>query len=151
LAARKYAIDAKESGAFKTFGENAWGVSASLGPDGYQGGYGARPNGKPGAQLADRNDGTLAPYGALGSLVFTPDESKAALKHYAGFEKLWGAYGLYDAYNIDRNWFSDWYIGIDKGITLAMIANYERGLIWDLFNRNTYVKNGLQEIGIMKQ
>jgi hypothetical protein len=147
-AARAFAISAQEE--FKTLGENAWGLSACLGPKGYSGAYGVRPNGKPCGPNADKNDGTLAIYGAIASILFTPKESKAALIHYAGFEELWGAYGLYDSYNLDKLWFCKEYIGIDKGITLVMIANYQNEFIWNLFNRNAYIKTGLNAMGIAK-
>jgi hypothetical protein len=39
-------------------------------------------------------------------------------------------------------------LGIDKGITLLMLANYENGFVWDLFMRNGYVKRGLETVGI---
>ncbi|MDR0553587.1 MAG: hypothetical protein LBG76_02140 [Treponema sp.] len=147
-AARQYAIDA--SGQWKTLGPDSWGLSAGLGPKGYQGAYGARPNGMPGGALVDRNDGTVAVYGAVASLPFAPEEAAAALRHYAGYEALWGPYGLSDSFNLDQGegWFCPHYIGIDKGIEALMIVNYQTGLIWELFNRNRYVKAGLAEIGV---
>jgi hypothetical protein len=150
-AARQFAIDAQEE--FKTLGPNSWGLSACLGPRGYSGAYGSRPNGMPGGAQVDKNDGTVAIHGAVASLPFTPEEAGAALAHYAKYDKLWGPYGLTDSYNLDHSpegWFCPDYIGIDKGIELVMIANYQTGLIWELFNRNAYVKAGLQAVGIQK-
>ncbi|HCR39855.1 MAG TPA: hypothetical protein DIW41_03025, partial [Lachnospiraceae bacterium] len=36
------------------------------------------------------------------------------------------------------------YLGIDKGITLMQLANYQDGFIWDLFMANEYVQNGMK-------
>jgi len=63
--------------------------------DGYSGHYGSMP--------ADRDflrmDGTVAPYGALGFLVFTPKQSLAAFEYMRTIPELTGTYGLYDAYS----------------------------------------------------
>jgi hypothetical protein len=148
LAARSYAINAGTR--WKTLGPDSWGLSACLGPRGYNGAYGTRPNGMPGGASADQNDGTVAIYGAIASLPLAPEESAAALRNYAGYAELWGTYGLTDSYNLDHGngWFCPYYIGIDKGIELVMIANYQTGLVWELFNRNIYVHAGLEAVGI---
>lgn len=54
-----------------------------------------------------------------------------------------------DSYNRDvsSNWVSDRVIGIDKGATLLMTENYQTGLIWDLYMKNDYVKNGAKILG----
>ncbi|NIK77130.1 hypothetical protein FHS15_002255 [Paenibacillus castaneae] len=145
-ASKQYAIDM--AGTYKTYGPNAWGMTASDGPDGYNGLYGSPPTGFDDA--AHVTDGTLAPAAALGSIVFTPKASLAVLKHFDGKPELWGKYGLTDAYNeaVTPAWVSPDVIGIDKGITLLMIENYRSGLIWDLYMKNDYVKAGAQAIGL---
>ena len=70
-ANRQYCIDHKER--FKTYGENAWGLTACLSPKGYIG-CGANPCG---VDLDIENDGTISPCGAIGSIVFTPEEYKS--------------------------------------------------------------------------
>ena len=63
---------------YQTYKNGFWGLTASLGPDGYKA-YGALPgNGL--------HDGTVAPYGAIASLPFTPNES------YAFITTLYSAY-----------------------------------------------------------
>ncbi len=52
-----------------------------------------------------------------------------------------------DSYNLDQNWYASDYVGIDKGISLLMIANYESEIIWDLFMQNKNVKNGRNVLG----
>ncbi|TFE26340.1 hypothetical protein E2980_11735 [Cohnella luojiensis] len=146
LANRQFSIDQSKS--FKTYGPDAWGLTASDAPRGYEGRYGAAPSGISNDQhLAD---GTLAPAGALGSIAFMPEESITALKHYYGIPELVGNYGLKDAYNtsITPAWFAPDVIGIDKGITLLMIENYRTGFVWKWFMKNARVRKGLEAVGM---
>jgi hypothetical protein len=145
---------------YKTFGPNAWGASASDGPDGYNGSYGNLPS-----MGGIRVDGTLAPYGAAASIVFTPEKSILAIEHYASIPALQSKYGFRDAYHLGmqptaplsaprpsrlipaNGWFNSDVIGIDKGITLIMIENYRSSLVWDFFMKNEAVQAGLQVLG----
>ena len=97
------------------------------------------------------NDGTVTPCGAIGSIVFTPNESiKAMEDYYNNFPKLWGKYGFKDGFNLEGNkpWFSKEYIGIDKGIELLMLENYLNSTIWKYFMKNKYVKDGMDKLNI---
>lgn len=146
-ANRQYCIDNKER--YKTYGENSWGITSCLGPKGYCA-FGAKPCE---VNLNIENDGTITPCGAIGSIVFTPEESIKAMEYYYNtFPKLWGKYGFKDGYNLekDRPWFAKEYIGIDKGIEILMIDNYLNGTVWKYFMRNKYVKKGLEKIGFTK-
>lgn len=148
LANREYCIN--NSKKFKTFGENSWGLTACVGPNGYSGGYGAKPS------LADidkENDGTVTPCGPAGSIVFTPKLSIKALEYfYNNFPKLWGKYGFIDAYNLENgDWYSKEVIGIDKGISMLMIENYLSETVWKYFMKNEFVNNGLEILGIRKR
>ena len=73
---------------------------------------------------------------------------EALLYAYKNFPQIWGEYGFYDSYNLDQEkpWFSTEYIGINKGITLLMIENYLRGLIWKLYMNNSHIKAGLRTL-----
>ena len=113
LAARQYAID--NASRLKGLGPNSWGMSASISPStGYSGHYGSHPIGA-GHKLLE--DGTVAPYGALSFMPFTPVESKAALEHMYKIPGLVGEYGLYDAYSYvtkakgDLPWIAKSYSG----------------------------------------
>ncbi len=142
-ANKQYCIDNTER--FKTYGENSWGLTACLGPKGYCS-FGAKPCD---VNLEIENDGTITPCGAIGSIVFTPEESIKAMEYYYNiFPKLWGKYGFKDGYNLEkqRSWFAKEYIGIDKGIGLVMIENYLNGTIWKYFMKNKYVKKGLEKL-----
>ncbi|NLI60492.1 MAG: hypothetical protein GX375_03575 [Clostridiales bacterium] len=149
LANRQYCIDNPEG--FKTYGENSWGLTACMGPSGYNGRYGSLPPSI--VQEINKNDGTVPICGPAGSIAFTPRESMEALLYaYKNFPQLWGEYGFYDSYNLDQDkpWFSKDYIGINKGITLLMIENYFSGLIWDLYMKNSYIKDGLKALDFSK-
>ena len=148
LAARQYAID--NAGRIKGLGPNSWGMSACISPStGYSGAYGSYPIGA-GYKLLE--DGTVAPYGALSFLPFTPQESKAALEHMYNIPGLVGKYGLYDAYsyvtkaNGDLPWIGKSYLGIDKGLVLLMFENYSTQLIWKLLHQNKSIQKGLKRL-----
>lgn len=147
LANRQFCIDNKSR--FKTFGENSWGISASLSPNGYNGECGALP-----ACTELKNDGTIAPYGAVSSIVFTPELSLTALKHfYLEYPELVGEYGLKSAFNLEQAnpWFSHEYLGIDKGITLIMIENYLNESIWQNCMQSEYVQRGMDRLCFRKK
>jgi len=130
---------------YKTLHEKSWGLTACDSPDGYRGDFGAPPSAN--NNTTHRTDGTVPPCGAIGSVVFTPDIVEETVRYY--FEhvpQLWGYYGFKDAFNLDRDWVSRIYIGIDKGIELLMIENYKTGLLWDITMRNKYIKDGLQKL-----
>ena len=147
-ANRQYCIDNPLG--LKTYGENAWGMTACTTPTGYSGAMGALPcwGNK---QICP--DGTIPPCGPIGSIVFTPEESIAAMEYFAQNEKLWGEYGFIDAYNLDvePSWYSDEYIGIDKGISILMIENYQSGLIWNLMNQNKYIRKAFELLEFTEQ
>ncbi|MDP3790565.1 MAG: glucoamylase family protein [Candidatus Omnitrophota bacterium] len=131
-ANRQFCFD--NAASHKSYSENSWGLSACLGPDGYKG-YGA----KPGAAL---NDGTIPPYGMAGSIVFDPIASLGGLKNlYTNHNFLYGKYGFKDAFNTDKGWWAEEYLGIDVGICAVMIENYRSGLVWSSFMELPAIKN----------
>lgn len=148
VANRKYCIENEKK--FKTWSANSWGLTACIGPNGYSGGYGAKPCL---TNLEKENDGTIAPCGPVGSIVFTPELSIKAMEYfYNQVPKLWGKYGLRDGYNLEQGeWYAKEYIGIDKGISMIMIENYLSQLIWRYFMKNQYVQKGLTILGISSE
>ncbi len=134
---------------YKTLGPNAWGITASDGPDGYNGLYGAPPSGYD--NRAHVVDDTIAPAGAIGSIVFLPEQAKAAMLNYYTYEKLQSRYGFVDAYNLDRNWFAKDVLGIDKGITLLMLANYENNFVYNIMMQNQIIQDGLTRLEMVKE
>ena len=144
LANRDYSMSL--SGQRKSYSESSWGLTASVGPGGYKA-YG----GKPGGGL---EDGTLAPYGALSSIVFTPELSiQAARFFYDNYQQnLYGDFGFKDAFNLDKGWWAEEYLGIDQGITLLMLENYlNDGIVWKKFMALPAIQRWLELTGLKKR
>jgi hypothetical protein len=137
LIHQAYAID--NPGGFEGYGANAWGLTASVNPWGYD------------AHSPTNDNGTITPTAAISSMPFTPDESIAALEHYTDElgALLWGEYGLMDAFNLseDPDWVADTWLAIDQGTIAPMIENHRTGLIWDVFMRNSEIQVALDAIG----
>lgn len=126
-----------------------WGLTASEGPNGYKA-YGAPPTV---SLVPILNDGTIAPTAAATSIMFTPPLSIAAMKDMREEHgrQIWGRFGFKDAFNPQKNWFYDGYLGLDQGPILIAIENYRTGLIWRLFMQNPYIQKGLTRAGFTKE
>jgi len=169
LAQRAYAIDNPTG--FAGYSENLWGLTACDGPanvtrrvnnDSVQfHTYWAR-----GVSDNDiRDDGTVAPTAAGGSVPFAPEICLPALKAISEWNggSVYDQYGFLDAFNpsftftnaeIERGtvdpefgWVDDNYLGIDQGPILLMIENYRSELIWEVVRKNPYIINGLRKAG----
>lgn len=145
LAARQYCIDHADD--FATYGPDSWGLTACDTPSGYNGNLGAQPSGL--NNEAVQSEGTIAPAGALGSLVFTPEYSISALRNYYSHTDLRSRYGLLDAYNLQGGeWYAGDVIGIDKGITVLMAGNYlNDGIVWENFMKNENIQAAMTRLG----
>lgn len=139
LANRAFALE--HASAFKSYGPDSWGLTASDGPGGYKA-FGAPPG------WSD-HDGTVAPTACGGSIVFTPKESIACLRHFYEnlYDKMWGNYGFSDAFNLDKNWFSQDAYGIDQGPILLMIENYRTEFVWKLMKNNSAIQTAMKLVG----
>jgi hypothetical protein len=95
------------------------------------------------------DDGTITPTGALASFPYVPEESIAALKHFYRDlgDRLWGVYGPRDAFNLQSNWFSPIYMGLNQAPITVMVENYRTGLTWKMFMSNPEIKPMLDKIG----
>ncbi|HJQ21475.1 MAG TPA: glucoamylase family protein [Gemmatimonadaceae bacterium] len=123
---------------FEGYGADAWGLTASDGPDDYV----------PHAPDDAHDTGTLTPTGALSSFPYTPEESMAAFKHYyrdLGAD-LWDIYGPRDAYNPGAGWISPIYMGLNQAPIVAMVENYRTGLLWRTFMSNPEMPVMLQRL-----
>lgn len=165
-AQRAYAI-ANPLG-WKGYGEDVWGLTACDGPGDirheYLGetrrfhGYSARGPGP-------RDDGTLAPAAAVGSIAFAPEICVPAvlgMKRDHG-EHILGPYGFFDAFNPSFDfddapprfgrripgvgWVGSDYLGVDQGPIVAMLENWRSGLIWKVMRTNPHIVRGLQRAG----
>jgi len=146
LAQYNFAVDMDSK--YETLGPNAWGLTACDGPNGYNGSYGAPPSGFDNQQ--HYVDDTIAPCAAIASMIFTPKQSEQALQNYASIPELKGKYGFYDAYNLTEVWFDSDVIGIDKGITLLMLANAENNFVYEIMMQNETILNGLSKLQFVK-
>lgn len=147
LANRQFCID--NAVHYTGYGENSWGLTSCVTSKGYLGHIGAVPSGNGNSE--NLSEGTIAPAGALGSVVFTPEQSLCALDHFYKIQGLVKEFGLTDSFNSNRNWVCDCYISIDKGITLLMSANYTKGTIWNSFCSLNEIKKSFQVLGFKKE
>ncbi len=169
LAQRAYAID--NPGAYTGYGRDMWGLSACDGPARTRRvvdddtlefrGYWAR-----GVSLRGiRDDGTITPAAAAGSIPFVPAEAVSALlqmrDRYGSL--IYNQYGFVDAFNptftfgdevvghgavhAELGWFDDQQLAINQGPIVAMIENHHSELIWRTMKKNPYVVRGLCRAG----
>jgi len=156
---------------WRGYGADIWGLTAADGPidttmsvSGVERRfftYAAR-----GASSGEiRDDGTIAPTAAGGSVPFAPEIAIPALKamrrSYSG--ALFTEYGFLDSFNptftfasvkvrhgrVDpvHGWYDTDHLGIDQGPILAMVENYRSELIWRLMRKNPYIRRGLERAG----
>ena len=152
------------------YSRDIWGLTACDGPGKYQlpfkgqtrtfYGYSARgPLGQP----DERDDGTIAPTAALGSLPFAPEiviPAANALRQWPG---LYDRYGFLDAINPsftwsdkklevgringEHGWLGTDYLGIDQGPILTQAANYRDDFVWRHMRRSPEIRLGLERAG----
>jgi exo beta-1,2-glucooligosaccharide sophorohydrolase (non-reducing end) len=124
---------------FQGYGAHCWGITAVDGPRGYV----------PYEPTLELDDGTIAPTGAIGSFAYTPEASMDALKFFYRElgDRLWDIFGFRDAFNLQENWFSGIYMGLNQAPMVVMIENYRTGLIWKCFMANPEARTMLQKIG----
>lgn len=121
---------------FTGYSKDCWGLTASDVPNGYS------------ANEPNNDQGTISPTAALSSIVYTPDESIAALNffYYKLGDKLFKKYGFIDAFNLSKNWFADSFLAIDQGPIIIMIENYRNQLIWNQFMEIPEINQGLKKL-----
>lgn len=139
-AHREFCLSLKDE--FPGYSENIWGISASDTATGYVA-WGGPPRHR-------RIDGSVVPYAAAGSLMFTPDISLPALKEMkAKFgDKIYGKYGFADAFNPNNGWVNADVLGIDIGITLIGAENLRSGKVWYWFMQNREIVSALDRVGL---
>jgi hypothetical protein len=139
LAQRRFFIDLSKE--LPSYSKDVWGLTASDSVNGYVA-WGAPPRDA-------RIDGTVVPCAAAGSLMFTPDESIAALRAMKARygRNAYGRYGFADAFNPATGWTDPDVIGIDQGITLLSAENLRGGKVWGWFMRNPEIVRAMKEAG----
>jgi len=135
----KYCVENPKG--YKGYGDSCWGLTASYSVDGYH------------AHAPMHNDiGVITPTAALSSYPYTPEESAKALKNFyfnLG-DSIWGEYGFYDAFSIEKEWYPKRYLAIDQCTIAPMIENYRSGLLWRLFMSCPEIQEGLTKLGFTK-
>jgi hypothetical protein len=142
LAHRKFCIDLSHD--FPSYGPNVWGITASDSAKGYLA-WGGPPR-------DPSIDGTVVPSAAGGSLMFTPQESTAALRamHDKFGTRIYGKYGFVDAFNPNSGWVDTDVIGINVGIILLSAENFRTGNVWRWFMRNREIPRAMNSIGLVR-
>ena len=154
------------------YSNRIWGLTACDGPGNYvlpfKGeqrtfyGYAARgPLGEP----DERDDGTIAPTAALGSLPFAPEivipAAEALLADHGS--RIFDKYGFKDSFNpsftytdkkletgsVDpqHGWVAADYLGIDQGPILLQAANYRNDFVWKFTRQVPAIRLGLKRAG----
>ena len=150
--------------------DRIWGLTACDGPGNFvlpfKGeqrkfyGYSARgPLGEP----DERDDGTLAPTAALGSLPFAPEIVIPAAEAMLQRPGLYDAYGFRDSFNPSfkytgrkletgsvnpqHGWVAKDYLGIDQGPILLQAANYRDDFVWRRMRKLPAIRLGLKRAG----
>jgi len=130
--------------AFPDYTPLIWGITSSSSPTGYRA-WGGPPK-------AGKIDGSVVPCAAGGSLMLTPDICIPALhamkSQFGG--KIWGRYGLADAFNPLTGWVATDTLGLDVGITLLSAENLRRGSVWNWFMSNPETQNAFRLAGMEK-
>jgi hypothetical protein len=142
LAHQACAIDYASQ--YKTFSQYFFGFTASDTPMGYRV-YGGLPN----TMNRLDTDGTIAPFGPIGSIIFTPEISIPAIHEMIKIENLWGKYGFYDAFNFEGNtpWISKRYFSINKGLEMLMVNAYLYRDVQDAFMDHPIIQEGMEVLG----
>lgn len=124
---------------FIGYGAQDWGLTAVDGPDGYV----------PYEPTPRLDDGTIAPTGAISAFAYTPKASMKALKYFYRDigDRIWGIYGFRDAFNLQENWVSGIYMGLNQAPMVVMIENHRTGLVWKNFMANPEIGTMLKRIG----
>ncbi len=168
LSQRAYAI-ANPMG-WKGYSADIWGLTAADGPKDTTFVIGGRQRqfftyAARGASFNEvRDDGTIVPTAAGGSVPFAPEITIPALQamrdRYGAH--LYSQYGFLDSFNptfdVDVRvqhgrvvpgvgWFDTDYLGIDQGPILAMIENHRTGLVWRHMREHPAIIRGLKRAG----
>jgi hypothetical protein len=168
IAQREYAIDNPND--WTGYSGTIWGLTASDGPIDTTISVRGTPRlfftySARGAAFGEvRDDGTLVPTAAGGSIPFAPEITIPALvaMRELGGNDLFGQYGFLDAFNPtftfpvpvrhgrvvpNLGWVDSDYLGIDQGPIVAMLENYRSDFVWKLMRQNRYIIKGLRRAG----
>ena len=151
---REYA--ARNPHGFVGYGPNFWGITAGDGPGNglmREGGrdrrfFGYTERGVP----FGRDDGTIAPWGMLAALPFSPPSAMTAIRRMIERYPEICVHGrMSSGFNpslVEQGgWISQGHYGLDQGLVVMMIENFRSGLIWRLMRSCQPVATGLRRAG----
>ncbi|MBJ6122209.1 Tat pathway signal protein [Sphingomonas sp. BT553] len=163
---RNYAV--ANPGRWAGYGADCWGLTACDGPGDFRTGQGddAREYFSYSARgPGERDDGTIAPTAALGSIAFAPEIVEPTIRamHARYGAGIYSRYGFLDSFNPTLTapheplkhgrivpgigWVDGDYLGIDQGPIVAMIENHRTGFVWEVMRRNPHIRRGLTLAG----
>ncbi len=152
------------------YSRDLWGLTACDGPGHFKRpfkgreaeffAYAARgPLGQP----DERDDGTIAPTAALGSLPFAPEIVVPAARAMLKVPGLYGQYGFKDAFNPSfrdtaatvetgkvyptSGWVAGDQLGIDQGPIVIQAANHRSDAVWKVMRSSPVTRRGLERAG----
>lgn len=157
LVHREYAI--RNPRGFDGYCHCCWGLTASDGP-----GPDVREIGGREIRFHDYlargvpfgpDDGTVAPWAAVASLPFAPDEVLETVNHFRrlglGTTCRYGYEATFNATYPDGGpggaWVSPRNYGLNQGPLVLMIENHRTGLLWDLLRDSEPLVRGLRRAG----
>src|SRR5258708_1333097 len=155
---------------WRSYSSKIWGLSACDGPGNFElsylgkkrtfFGYSARG---PIDEPDGRDDGTITPTAALGSLPFAPEIVIPCAEALTREPGLFDRYGFRDSFNpsftykdakldtgsVDskHGWLARDYLGIDQGPILLQAANYRNEFIWRHIRQVPAIRRGLKLAG----
>ena len=146
LGHRQLSMDLSKE--FPSFSQHAFGFNASDTKHGYRV-YHAIPN----ESNKVITDGTVAPFGVVGSLPYLGETIIDSLHYLKSIPGLYGPYGFMDAFNIIDNslWVSDKIISIDKGLEMLSFDIYLDHVIHDLVSSHPRILSGLKRLEFIKR
>ncbi len=116
------------------YGPDCWGLTASDTVDGYT------------AHAPDRDKGVISPTAAVASVPYLPEQSLAALRRFSADPRLWGRFGLIDAFSETHDWYAPTHLAIDQGPIVVMVENFRSGLLWKHFMTAPEIREGLRKL-----
>ena len=152
---REYA--ARNPRGFAGYCRNLWGVTAGDGPAEHEiredlrdrRCFGYMSRGVP----YGPDDGTISPWAMLATLPFGAEAALAGTRHLLKtYPEVCTQDRFASGFNptLTRNeagWLSEGWFGLDQGLLVMMVENYRTGLIWNLFRRCRYVRDGMKRAG----
>ncbi|RHW18445.1 Tat pathway signal protein [Sphingomonas gilva] len=151
------------------YGGDIWGLTACDGPGDFTlpiDGVGREFHSYSARGPGERDDGTIAPTAAAGSIAFAAEIVVPAIDamHARYGRGIWGRYGFWDSFNPTLTeapekglqhgrivpgigWVDGDYLGIDQGPIVLGIENWKTGLVWQVMRKNPHIVRGLRRAG----